>query len=185
MESQPVSIWKSSFKYGVVLGLVSILISLFIWAGRFVESLGLVASGLLGLLTLIINFILLLIFSKSYRDKELGGFITFSEAFQFGLLVVLFATLLITVYNFIFHTVIDPEYTKNLMAIMQQKTLNFMENAGIPEAQIDEALRNLEDVPTLWETLRQGFLSGLISGVVLSLITAAIVKKNKELRTEA
>ena|SRR5690554_5503368 len=179
MNKQPASIWKSSLKYGISLGLISVVFSLIIWSAKLIEELGLFGSGLLGIFSLVISFIILLIFTRMYRNKELDGYISFNEAFQFGLLVVLVGTIITTIYNLLFHTVIDPGYTEHALAVMQQKTLDFMEGAGLPDSQIEETLNRLDDTPTLLESLRQGFVTSLISGVILSLITAAIVKKNQ------
>ncbi|SHE74527.1 Protein of unknown function [Mariniphaga anaerophila] len=183
MEQKPVSLWKSSLTYGIYLGLISILLSVIIYITGLIEKLGLMGTALIGIASLVLTFVFLLIFSKNYR-KEMGGYISFSDAFQFGLLAILFSVILSTVYNYIFHTLIDPEYTKNIMMVMQQKTITYMENAGVPETQIDKAIEKFEDLPSLWDTLRQGIVSGLISGVILSLITAAIVKKKEEFSTE-
>lgn len=183
MEEKTTSLWKSSLTYGIYLGVISILFSVIIYITGLIETLGLMGSVLIGIISLVITFILLLLFSKNYR-KELGGYISFSNAFQFGLLVILFSVILSTIYNYIFHTLIDPEYTKNIMMLMQQKTLSYMENAGVPEIQIDKALEKFDELPSLWDTIRQSIVSGLISGVILTLITAAIVKKKEEFSTE-
>ena len=180
MEQKTTSIWKSSVTYGIYLGLISILLSVIIWAGGLIESLGLIGSAVIGVVSFIISFFLLLFFSKAYRNKEMGGYISFGEAFKFGILVVVFAAIITTIYNYIFYTIIDPDYIKNLYAVLQQKTMIMLENAGMSDAQMDQALEKFENIPTLGKTIRQGILSSIISGAVLSLITAAIVKKKED-----
>jgi hypothetical protein len=64
------------------------------------------------------------------------------------------------------------------MAVMQEKTMIFMESNGVPESQMDKAIEKLQEIPTIWKTLRQTALSGIIAGGILSLIVSAIVKKN-------
>jgi uncharacterized membrane protein (DUF485 family) len=180
MEEKSTSIWKSSLTYGSYMALISIGISVVIWAGGLLESMGLFGSAIIGLLSFVITFLLLLFFTKAYRNKELNGIISFKQAFQFAILVIIFSVLITTIYNYIFHTLIDPEYMKNLMAVMQQKTLDYMEKVGAPEAQIDKTLERFSEIPTIWKTLRQGIVTGLIAGAVISLIVAAIVKKKEE-----
>ena len=180
MEEKTVSIWKSSLNYGLYLGLISIAISVIIWAGGLIESMGLFGSAIIGIISLIITFIVLFIFTKMFRNKEMNGFISFKQAFQFAISVIIVSVLISTIYNYIFHTLIDPEYMQNLMAIMQQKTLDYMEKVGAPESQIEKAIERFAEIPTIWKTLRQGIVSGLIAGSILSLIVAAIVKKKEE-----
>jgi uncharacterized membrane protein (DUF485 family) len=183
MEQRSTSLLKSSFIYGLYMALVSILLSVIIWAGSLMESLGMWGSAVIGLASLLISFILLIVFTKAYRNKELGGVITFGKAFQFGLLVVVFSTIIVTIYNYIFYTIIDPEYMTNLMAIMQEKTMAYMENAGVPESQMNRAMERFEEIPSTFKTLKQGVMYGIIGGAVLALISSAIVKK-KEKPTE-
>jgi uncharacterized membrane protein (DUF485 family) len=179
MEEKSASIWKSALTYGSYLGLISIALSVIIWAGGLMESMGLFGSAIIGLLSFVITFLLLLFFTKAYRNKELNGIISFKQAFQFAMLVILFSVIISTIYNYIFHTLIDPEYMKNLMAVMQQKTMDYMEKVGAPESQIDKTLEKFSEIPTLWKTLRQGILFGVIGGGILALIVAAIVKKKE------
>lgn len=66
------------------------------------------------------------------------------------------------------------------MAVLQQKTMDFMESKGVPEAQMEKALEKFEEIPTIWKSLRQTAVSGLIGGAIISLIVSAIVKKRIE-----
>lgn len=179
MEEKSASIWKSSAIYGLYMGLISIAISVIIWAGGLMESMGLFGSAIIGLLSFVITFLLLLFFTKAYRNKEMDGIISFKQAFQFAMLVIVFSVIISTIYNYVFHTLIDPEYVKNLTAVMQQKTMDYMEKMGAPESQIEKTLEKFSEIPTLWKTLRQGILYGLIGGGILALIVAAIVKKKE------
>lgn len=179
MEEKSASIWKSSLTYGLYLGLISIVISVVIWAGGLMESMGLFGSAIIGLLSFVITFLLLLFFTKAFRNKEMNGIISFKQAFQFAILVIFFSVIISTIYNYIFHTLIDPEYMQNLMAVMQQKTMDYMQKVGAPEAQIEKTLEKFSEIPTIWKTLRQGIIFGLIGGSILALIVAAIVKKKE------
>ena len=184
MEQKSNSIWKSGLIYGLYLGIISVLISVVIWAGSVMESMGIFGSLIIITVILIITFLLLLFFTKAYRNKELGGFISFGKAFQFAIIVVLISTIISSIYNYIFYTIIDPGYMENLMAVMQQKTIQYLEKVGAPESRIDKTLEKFEDIPTLWESIKKGILNGVIGGAILSLIVGAIVKKKEELVVE-
>jgi hypothetical protein len=170
---------KSSLTSGIYLGLISILISVLIWAGGLIESMGIFGGAILGLSSLAISFILLILFAKGYRNREFDGYISFREVFKFTLLAIIFSTLISILYSYIFNSFIAPDYLENLMAAMQQKTMDYMTNAGVPDSQIDKAMEKFEEIPTIWKTLKQTAFGGLIGGVVIALIASAIVKKNK------
>jgi uncharacterized membrane protein (DUF485 family) len=180
MEENSSPLLKSSLTYGVYLGLISIITSVVVWAGGLMESMGLFGSAIIGLASFLIMFLILFFFTKAYRNNEMNGIISFKQAFQFAMLVIVFSIIITTVYNYIFYTLIDPEYMKNLMAVMQQKTMDYMEKVGAPEAQIEKTIERFSEIPTIWKTLRQGVISGVIAGTIISLIVAAIVKKKEE-----
>jgi hypothetical protein len=96
------------------------------------------------------------------------------------MLVTIVSTVILLMYSYIFHSFIAPDYMENLMAIMQQKTLEFMESRGVPDASIDQAMEQFKEIPTIAKTLRQAALTGIIGGGIISLIVAAIVKKKVE-----
>ena len=63
--------------------------------------------------------------------------------------------------------------------MMQDKTMEMLQNRGMSEDQIEQAMRRFEDqgVPTLAKTIRQSLIAGVIGGAIMSLISAAIGKK--------
>ncbi|MHB9143665.1 MAG: hypothetical protein ACYC25_17545, partial [Paludibacter sp.] len=73
MESQKTNIYKLAMTYGLYFGLISIILSVIIWATNFMEFLGLFGSAFLGILQLILLVFLLVYFTKLYRNNELGG----------------------------------------------------------------------------------------------------------------
>lgn len=180
MEQNSSSIMKPALTSGVYLGLVSIFLSIAIWALGLLESMGLFGGVIIMILSFVISFVLIFIFTKNYRNKELGGYISFGEAFKFAILAVIISTVITLIYTYIFHAFIAPDYLENLMAIMQQKTAEFMSSKGVSDAQMDATLEQFNEIPTMAKTLRQAALGGLIGGAVISLISSAIVRKKLE-----
>lgn len=178
MEQKSIN-WNGVITYGIYLGIISILISVLIWATNLMESLGLWGSALIGIGNLIILLILLTIFTINYRNKYFEGFISYKNAFVFGLLAILVSLVLGIIYNIIFHKFIDPGYMERITMMMQDKTLEMLQNRGMSEDQIEQAMRRFENqgVPTLAKTIRQSLIGGVIGGIIMALISAAIGKK--------
>lgn len=180
MEPQKNNSLKLSMTYGIYLAGVSIVISVLIWATNLLELLGLFGSSLIGIVQLAIIVILVLYFTKLYRNNQLEGKITFGQAFTFGVLIVVFSTIISSLYQYIFNKFIDPEYTHRVMTMMQDKTYQWMSGKGLTEEQIDSAMKKFEDkgIPSPLEALKSSMIFGLIGGAIMSLISSAIVKKN-------
>lgn len=175
-------LFKSSMKYGLYYAIISIVISLIIWATKFIENSGLTANFIVSAVNIVVWVLILIYFTKDYRDKSLGGVIDFKQAFFVGLLTVAFASLIIAVYNFSFHSWIDPEYSQRTIDAIIEKTYNMMSGMGLPESEIENSLKAIEtmEVPTPVQSTFSGLQQNIIYGAVLSLISAAIVKKNKD-----
>jgi hypothetical protein len=180
MESQKTNSYKLAMTYGLYFGLISIILSVIIWATNFMEYLGLFGSVLLGILQLVLMVFLLIYFTKLYRNNELGGKITFGQAFVFGVLIVVFSTIISSLYSYIFNKFIDPDYAQRIMTMMQDKTYQWMSGKGLSEEQINDAMQKFEakGVPSPIETLVTSLEFGLIGGAIMSLVSSAIVKKN-------
>lgn len=180
METQKTNSYKLAMTYGLYFGLISIILNVIIWATNLMEYLGLFGSVLLGILQLVLLVFLLIYFTKLYRNNELGGKITFGQAFIFGVLIVVSSTIISSLYSYIFNKFIDPDYAQRIMTMMQDKTYQWMAGNGVPQDQIDSAMQKFEakGIPSPVETLIKSMEFGLIGGAIMSLISSAIVKKN-------
>jgi hypothetical protein len=180
METQKTNSYKLAMTYGLYFGLISIILNVIIWATNLMEYLGLFGSVLLGVLQLVLMVFILIYFTKLYRNNELGGKITFGQAFVFGVLIVVFSTIISSLYSYIFNKFIDPDYAQRIMTMMQDKTYQWMSGKGLSQDQIDDAMQKFEakGVPSPIETLITSMEFGLIGGAIMSLISSAIVKKN-------
>lgn len=180
MEKQETNYLKLAMTYGMYLAGISIAISILIWVTNMIEILGLFGSTFIGVLQLSIMIFLLLYYTKLYRNDQLQGKITFGQAFTFGVLIVLFSSIINSLYSYIFNKYIDPEYVNRIMTMMQEKTYEFMANKGVSEDQIDSAMKKFEEqgIPTPIETLISSLKFGIIGGAIMSLFSSLIIKKN-------
>lgn len=175
------SLLKNAINGGLLLGLISIVFSVILYV-LDIMPVG-ISKGLSVLaISLLIYFFVIFYSSKSYRNNILGGYISFGQAFVFGLLVAVFAAILSAVYSYIFNALIDPEYAAKLVGATKDWTESFFESKGLPEASIAEALDKIDSkgIPSAFKSTWQALIFGTIFGAIISLITAAIVKKKKE-----
>ena len=182
MEENNSSPLKMALTYGIYMAIISIIVTLVVWATSLIETLGLMGSSIIAFINLIITVTLLVIFTKLYRDNLLEGKITFGKAFTFGLLIVICSSLITGVFSYILYKFIDPGYMERIMTVVQEKTYQMLANKGLSEDQIDAAMRAFEEkgVPTPMQSVQSALLGGLIGGSIMSLISSAIVKKNTQ-----
>jgi prepilin signal peptidase PulO-like enzyme (type II secretory pathway) len=180
MEEHQTSSLKLTMTYGIYLAGISIVLSLIIWATNLIEHLGLFGSVLIGLLQIVMLAFLLVYFTKQYRDTLFDGKITFGQAFTFGVLLVVFSSVISALFSYILNKYIDPEYMQRVMTMIQDKTYQLLANNGLSQEQIDSQMARLENkgIPSPMESLVSSLEGGLIGGAIMSLISSAIVKKN-------
>jgi len=180
MEQQPNDRLKLTMTFGLYLAGINIAWSVIIWATSLLEHLGLFGSILIGIFNLFLLAFLLVFFTKKYRDTLFDGKITFGQAFSFGVMLVVFSSVISALYSYIQNRFIDPEYMHRIMTMIQDKTYQMLANSGVSQDQIDAQMAKFDEkgIPTPIETLVQSLEGGLIGGAIMSLISSAIVKKN-------
>ncbi|HJZ40427.1 MAG TPA: DUF4199 domain-containing protein [Bacteroidales bacterium] len=169
MEENKPGIMKYAMTYGAIIGLALVvyIVLLYMMDATFNRFLGLIQYAVL-----IVGIYLA---TKSYRDKESGGFITYGKALKTGILVSFFVGIITVFFNFILMRFIDPELVDKYMLIMEEQ---FENSRFIPENQIDAALERTRNGLTAAWSIPVGVLTFTLIGFIISLITSAFLKKD-------
>jgi len=172
----------SSMTYGLYLGIVMVIFSLLMYL-LDIKPIGFMMPMVLFIISLAITFFGIFYSTKKIKNDLLGGELTFGQGFMIGLLVVFFASIISAVYGYIQSTIIDPDYMRNIMEAQKEWMYEFMSSKGVAEDQIEKAIEGIDakmndinPVKTIFTTI----LSGTIFGAIVSLITAAILKKKND-----
>jgi hypothetical protein len=171
---------KQIWTYGIGVGVSVVLlmyISFTLWMGDDPDfSMGEIA----GYASMLLSFALLFIGVKQYRDKHLGGFISFKKAFLMGLLMTLIASLI-----YVIGWMIYSSY--NMTDFMEQyanKMLENMAKEGASTAEIDAKKEEMAYYADLyknpfWKAIMT-FMEIFPVGLIVSLISALILKRKSQ-----
>ncbi len=181
MENKTSDFLKSALNYGLIFGVILIIIQLAFWMFN-IMPVGIGKSLLLLLFNLAIYTFGLWWFTKSYRDGVLGGNIKYGQAFLFGLTVCIFSTILVIIYNLIFNKFIDPEYTSRMLKATADWTEEFMRGKGVSNDQISASVDKIMSKahPSAVSTAIKTLIGGAIMGAIVSLISSAFAKKGED-----
>jgi hypothetical protein len=168
MENKP-SLFQHTMTWGAITGIILIVYSLVLYLAHQTYN---QALGFLSYVLLIAGII---IGSIAYRDKVLGGFISYKDAFVTGLLITIFAGILSSFFSFILIRYIDPSVVEQSIAKAEEKMIN----RGMSEDQVELAMEKTKEFMGSPLMVLVGLLSFAFIGTIISLITAAIVKKEK------
>jgi hypothetical protein len=169
MEEKNSGLLKNAITFGVIIGLVLVVYSVILYIAD------LTFNKSLGYLQYVFLIIGIFVAVKTYRDKVLGGYISYGKALGFSVLTVVFVGIITISFNYILLRFIDPGLVDKSMAVLQERLENSRFVSG---DQIDMMLeRSRKNMTALW-TLPLGLLFFTFVGFLISLVTSAIVKKD-------
>lgn len=182
---------KKSAGTGLLLGLVVMVLSIFSF--YFMTSIAtsfLMVSFSPFIFSIIIPLIVTILFSIDLR-KKIGGYWVFKQAVTgfFIMFAVCYAVNYVGV-NLIFAKVIEPQMVEKTQSAVVKASGEMMEKQGADQEKIDEAQ---EKIQKKFDEQKENSLTKVISGFgislififVVSLIFAAIFKKDPPLFTAA
>ncbi|HET8886260.1 MAG TPA: DUF4199 domain-containing protein [Salinimicrobium sp.] len=169
MENQQVSPGKFAVNYGLILGLVIVLISVIMYVtGMQLEG----VQWPIYLYYLI--FLGFIFYAVSQFKKQNNGFLSIGESIKVGVVVAVISALVFGVYNIIFNYVIDPEFTSQVMDVTREKML---ENPNMTEEIVDQSMEWVEMFSSPWIMTAYWLALSAFFGLLYSLIAGAIMKQ--------
>jgi len=173
MENQE-STFKMALKPGLIIGGISIAISLVLWATiSDIEM-----RQKFGYVTWLVIAFLYHFYTKSYRENNLNGAITYGKAFTYMFYITILTSLLSIVYAYALFTILDPGMVE---VIREQAAEKMYQNPALTQEQIEQAI----DMQNVWINPAvmtiSAFFGSLFFGTILSLVVAIFVKKDVQI----
>ena len=167
MENQTTTT-RTALKWGVIIGIISILYSTAIMVS------GEVGNQLLGYLVYVIIAIGVYLAMTDFK-KENQGFLSYGQGLGLGALTCTIVGLISGFFTIAYMKFIDPTITEQMM----KKAVEEMEKKGFPDDQIEKAMEYSKMFMNPGVLFIVGLIGTIFIGFVLSLIIAAILKKDK------
>ena len=165
---------KTYLKYGGAMagaGFVSMVLCYVagLWDAQNLGT-GMIVGIVLGI---IINTVGIVLGTRAVRSPTGTQGFSYGRAFKTGLLISSFAAAAGVVTNGIFFGVVNPNYHETTIVW----TKGLMERMGAPAAQVEKAEEQMRTKGGLVRQLANGVIGALVFGGVISLITAAFMKR--------
>jgi hypothetical protein len=161
------STFKSIFPVGIILAIIMTLYS------SILLVMG-VHEGPLSWVSWVILICGIFYGTKRYRDGECKGYISYGTALKSSILIVLIAAVFLSLFILIYSSV-EPSFQQTILDNTRQK---MEEKGGMSDEQIEMSLKYTKMFTTpvmmgIWTLVMY-----MLFGLILSLIIAAIVKKD-------
>ncbi|TDB65799.1 DUF4199 domain-containing protein [Arundinibacter roseus] len=165
---EQVSTARIALKFGIITAVAVIVYS------TIVNLAGLVQNRAVTSLSFVIMIIGIVLAMRDFRTQN-AGYMSYGEGLGIGSLVSAIVGLLGSVFTMFYMEFIDTTIIQQSM----DKAREDMENRGMDDAQIEQAIEMSEKFMTPGMMFFLGIISYLIIGFLLSLIISAIMRKNK------
>ncbi|MGJ8666291.1 MAG: DUF4199 domain-containing protein [Patiriisocius sp.] len=173
MEANNVSVKQTSTQYGLVLGGILSLITITMYA----LNPELFVKWWVGIITIIL-VVAVGIVSTAKSKSNLGGFMTFKEAFSAYFITVAIGLFIATVVGILIFNVIDPEMATYINERAVEVTREFMEKFNTPEADMNAAIAEMQKTDNFSiANQAKSYVFGLVFQAVLGLLIGLIFKR--------
>ncbi|MCI7358146.1 MAG: DUF4199 domain-containing protein [Parabacteroides sp.] len=167
MENKNSGLMSAAMSYGFSLGIFWIVKYIFYMFSMRFSYLVVIYWGM----SLVVPYLAYLL-TKRYRE-DLGGVISFSQAWRFGVLIYLFAAMLVSVMHYVFYRFVAPP---DFLSSAVEQTIASLKQMQV-DSKIISSIESMNFSPI--HMALQGILNNIFYGIILSLPVAALVCRRK------
>ncbi|GEM_PF-67759 len=166
--------------YGLIGGLLSVAASLVLDLTGLVDAAAGKGTWLSSVVSIAI-FVWALFTAIRKQREDLGGTISFGGAFKVAFVASVIIALIGAAYMLLYANFINPDFIEEA----KQAAMEQMAAQGQSDEQIEQAMEMTGKFMTPVMMAVMGFIGSLIMGVIISLIGAAILKKEAQTSLDA
>ncbi len=160
-------LWKQALTYGIYYAILSILISIIMYAT------GSMMSKAVSTVSMVIMVVAIVLIQLHYR-KSTGGFVTYGQSLVIALLSMVFAAIPIAIFTFILYKFIDPSLIEQLRLVAEER---LVEQGNLSQEQIDTALSFSSKFQTPVTIALSQFINLPLTGLIIGAISSIFIKK--------
>jgi hypothetical protein len=162
---------KSTMTYGLITGVALIIYTLLLYSTNNLLR----QNFLLSLMNYLILIGGIVAGTRSYRDRMLQGYITYSKALGYGVVMSIFTGIVLGIFTYLLYTMIDPGLMEKSMAMIQEEMLK----QGIEPGRVESISEMQRQIRSPFMMLIGSVLTYAFLGLIFALVTSAFLRKNK------
>ncbi len=171
-ETTDVSKKSVAIKYGVIGGLVSIILFVIM---DFAGVSGNPSLTWVNTVLSLVIFVALIAVGQREFKKNGDGFMSYGEGLGLGTLLSLVSGIISSIFVYVYVSFINSAYIDNI----RQQQVESMEKQGMSDAQIEQAMKMAENFSGPIAMLIFGILGSVFFGFVVSLVVSAFTKESR------
>lgn len=161
--------WQIIAKFSLIYALIMIALNLILFITDTMES----AKWFSLILTTLVVTGSMYFGILSLRNNVNGGFISYGKSFSTGMWIAVFAALMLTIYQIVFVTIIDPDFTRKMLIELKKQLLE----KKMSEEQLQTTLHFYGYLTKTWVLALSAFITHIFIGLFASLIVSIFTQK--------
>jgi hypothetical protein len=162
-----VTVSQIGLRYGLILGLLSIVF------GLILQMTGQATNNWLSSIGYIIFIVVIILAHKAFKEGG-DGFMSIGQGIGIGTLLSLIGGTLSSIFTFLYLKFVDD----SMLQTIRDKQIEGMEAQGMDDAQIDQAMEIAGKFSGPVAILIIGIVGSIFIGFIISLIVALFTKKS-------
>lgn len=172
MEIQQAPEKKFILNYGVLLGIISIVLGVVMYVTNAYLNPSMIYT-IIGFLVLIVVISMGI---KAFKNEN-GGFLNLKEAIKVGIGIAVIGGILSALWTLLLVNVIEPDFMLQMSDVQrEQMTERFPE---MTETQLDNAMEMSSRFMSPWFTVAVSLIGNLFFGLIIALIAGLIMKQER------
>ena len=169
---QDITPMNTGLKYGIILGLLSIVLSLSMHYGGLnnYDAAMSTSKMMAGALPLILVFLVIYVGIKFLRENN-DGLLSFGQGLSTAMFIGIFSGILLAIFTYVFFAYMEPDLMSEIM-----------ENALEDQDLSDDAMRQAQSFSGMFTSPTflsiSAFISRMFGALIMGLIASAILKKD-------
>ncbi|MFA6259957.1 MAG: DUF4199 domain-containing protein [Bacteroidia bacterium] len=169
------SMWSYALTYGVILGLVSVVVNILFYFISPVDpaKLGSGSSWLQTIIGIAITIAVLIWGTRNYRDEALDGFISYGKSLGFALAIALPYIFIMAIYMFFYVKFLVPDLMQSAMDAQADK----LAEQGLSDEEIQTSMKVMSAMGNPIVTTLMGMIGSFFTVLICGLISSIFTKK--------
>ena len=157
--------------YGLYLGIISILISVVVYAmGNHVQP-----HWSVSVISIVAMITLIIMAMKKFKYEN-GNYMSWGEAVKIGVGLTIISTVIIIAYNLIFMNFVEPDFLQQVAAVQEQNWVD----QGMSGEQIEAAKEMMQKFQGPVISSAFGLVVAAFISFIISAIAGAVMKNSAE-----
>lgn len=172
MEQESIPTQKISVNYGVLLGVLSVVIGVIL----YITNAYLEPHWSHALISYAVFIALVVLGIKAYK-KANGGFLSLTQAIKVGISIALISAIISSLWQVLLSEVIEPDLMEQMMEVQQEAMIE--QNPNMTQEQIDMAMEWSSSFQSPWVMIPFALITNIFFGLIIALIAGLAMRQKR------